>query len=238
MIPFIRNIRRNYLENGRFSNYLLYAFGEIVLLVVGILVALQFNDWQEEKVERTRELSVYQSIRQQSKDDRKELVEVRKYNFERQRAYIRANQIISARELQKKDSLAMFAMLLAEYSDFHRDASIYDNLSASGQLERITNPEILKYLQLLDKSLTFSNNLESMHWDMILNELSPQLRLVVDYNSQKAVNPEKLYGLALQNFFVESIYLTAYKEAIYGRTLSEIDSLLNRIEAETGKGPL
>ena len=221
------------MENGRFSRYLLYALGEIILIVAGILIALQFNDWQQERLEREQEKAVYRSVRQQSLDDRSELVGVRKYNMDRHRAYLRANQIISARDLSKTDSLALFAMLLAEYSDFHRDASLYDNLSASGQLELIRNTEVLRYLQLLDKSMTFSNNLESMHWDIIINELSPELRTVVDYNTSKAIQPERLYGIALQNIFVESIYLTAYKEAIYARTLSEMDSLLKEIEVET-----
>ena len=222
------------MENGRFSRYLLYALGEIILIVVGILIALQFNKWQEWQLERAKEEAVYRSVRQQSLDDRKELVEVKKYNFDRHRAYLRANQIISGREMEKMDSLAMFTMLLAEYSDFHRDASIFDNLAASGQLGLITNAEILRNLQKLDKSLTFTNNLETMHWDMILEELSPELRMVVNYNTRQAVLPERLYGLAIQNFFVESIYITAYKEAIYGRTISEIDSLLFHIEKEIG----
>ena len=59
--------------------------------------------------------------------------------------------------------------------------------------------------------------------------------MVVNYNTQKAVLPEKLYGLSLQNFFVESIYITAYKEAIYERTLAETDSLLFAIQAEINK---
>ena len=47
MIKFFRNIRRQFLSQNRFSKYFLYVVGEIVLVVVGILIALQVNNWNE-----------------------------------------------------------------------------------------------------------------------------------------------------------------------------------------------
>jgi len=49
MIKFFRNIRKKILEQGKTTNYLKYAFGEIVLVVIGILIALQINNWNETK---------------------------------------------------------------------------------------------------------------------------------------------------------------------------------------------
>lgn len=48
MIKFFRKIRQRFLSEGKFSKYLLYAFGEIVLVVIGILIALQVNNWNQE----------------------------------------------------------------------------------------------------------------------------------------------------------------------------------------------
>ncbi len=45
MIKFFRKIRQNLLTDNKFSKYLLYAVGEIVLVVIGILIAVNFNDW-------------------------------------------------------------------------------------------------------------------------------------------------------------------------------------------------
>jgi hypothetical protein len=47
MIKFFRNIRRRFLSENKFSKYLLYAIGEIILVVIGILIALQINNWNE-----------------------------------------------------------------------------------------------------------------------------------------------------------------------------------------------
>jgi hypothetical protein len=232
MLSMLRRIRRNLLSGGKLNRYLLYALGEIVLVVIGILIALQVDSWNDRRLERQEAQSVYHSVQQQITEDRGKLQEVTAYNLERSRAYERANQIITELETSKTDSLALFAMLLGQYSDFHRDASIYENLAVSGQLKLIKNPEITSALQNLDMTYNFINNLESMHWDIIMQELSSELRSVVNYNTMKAVLPDRLYAVEIQNIFVESIYLTKYKDALYGKAIGQIDSLNLLLDGE------
>ena len=47
MIKFFRKIRQKLLAENRYNKYLIYAIGEIVLVVIGILIALQINNWNE-----------------------------------------------------------------------------------------------------------------------------------------------------------------------------------------------
>lgn len=47
MLTFLRKIRRSLIESGSAQKYLLYAIGEIALVVIGILIALQINNWNE-----------------------------------------------------------------------------------------------------------------------------------------------------------------------------------------------
>ena len=49
MIKFFRKIRQNLLSEENTGNYLKYALGEIVLVVIGILMALQINNWNEQR---------------------------------------------------------------------------------------------------------------------------------------------------------------------------------------------
>jgi len=49
MIKFFRKIRYALMEKNKTGKYLKYAFGEIMLVVIGILIALQINNWNEEK---------------------------------------------------------------------------------------------------------------------------------------------------------------------------------------------
>lgn len=58
MIKFFRKIRKKLVSENKFSKYLLYAFGEIILVVIGILIALSINNWNEEK-KLTQEVTTY-----------------------------------------------------------------------------------------------------------------------------------------------------------------------------------
>jgi len=58
MIPFFRKIRKTLADDNKPIKYFRYAIGEIVLVVIGILIALQINNWNEGKKanERTNHL--------------------------------------------------------------------------------------------------------------------------------------------------------------------------------------
>ncbi len=55
MLTFFRRIRRGFLLSGSTGKYLLYALGEIALVVIGILIALQINNWNEGRKEKAYE---------------------------------------------------------------------------------------------------------------------------------------------------------------------------------------
>ena len=62
MIKFFRNIRQNLIMENKTSKYLKYAVGEIVLVVIGILIALQINNWNEYQKERNQEYIYLQNL--------------------------------------------------------------------------------------------------------------------------------------------------------------------------------
>ena len=64
MLKIFRKIRQKLLTESKFSKYLLYAIGEIVLVVIGILIALQINNWNEEQ--KTRKLEKAYLVRLQN----------------------------------------------------------------------------------------------------------------------------------------------------------------------------
>ena len=55
MIKFFRSIRKALLTEGKTSNYLKYAIGEIILVMIGILLALQVNNWNNSRLEAKKE---------------------------------------------------------------------------------------------------------------------------------------------------------------------------------------
>jgi hypothetical protein len=63
MIKFLRKIRQKMLVENKFSKYLLYAIGEIILVVIGILIALSINNWNENRKKITVEIHVLKDIK-------------------------------------------------------------------------------------------------------------------------------------------------------------------------------
>ncbi len=59
MLRFFRNIRQRLLTENKFSKYLLYAVGEILLVVIGILIALQIDTWNQELQNNKKEQEYY-----------------------------------------------------------------------------------------------------------------------------------------------------------------------------------
>ena len=54
MIKFFRKIRFNLIGTKETGKYFKYAIGEIILVVIGILIALQVNNWNENRIEHNR----------------------------------------------------------------------------------------------------------------------------------------------------------------------------------------
>ncbi|HSM24201.1 MAG TPA: hypothetical protein VK856_05005 [Anaerolineaceae bacterium] len=62
MIKFFRKIRQRLLAEGNLKRYLLYAIGEILLVVIGILIALQINTWNEWRKDRIKEENILHDL--------------------------------------------------------------------------------------------------------------------------------------------------------------------------------
>lgn len=62
MIKFFRKIRYNLMSENKAEKYLKYAFGEILLVALGILIALQINNWNESRKEKNQLKIYYKQI--------------------------------------------------------------------------------------------------------------------------------------------------------------------------------
>ncbi|MDH7914452.1 DUF6090 family protein [Winogradskyella sp. SYSU M77433] len=69
MIKFFRNIRKKLLNEGKTSKYFKYAIGEIILVVIGILIALQINNWNEKRKQTELGYQYLTEMRYELQDD-------------------------------------------------------------------------------------------------------------------------------------------------------------------------
>ena len=76
MIKFFRKIRYDLMEKNKTANYLKYAIGEIVLVVIGILIALQINNWNEERKDQLRLKNHYLELLNELNNDKESLKDI------------------------------------------------------------------------------------------------------------------------------------------------------------------
>jgi len=73
VFSLFRKQRNQARQEGAFMRYLKYAVGEIILVVIGILIALQINDWYQDRLDRESERSYLVSMQQDLAEDRQKL---------------------------------------------------------------------------------------------------------------------------------------------------------------------
>ena len=231
-MKIFRFLRKQFLSSNKIGSYLKYALGEIALVVIGILIALNINNWNSLEIKRKEEIQTYQQIIRQISEDQKELIKVRDLNNYHTSQFGKAIQIISSKNSNKIDSLAILTMALSQYSDFNSGGYIYVTLVNSGDIKLLKNMSISNKLQKLEMTYSNINKLEDIHWEIIMKELSPEVKGVIDYVTLEVLKPEKLYAIALQNIFVECVFLTKAKDAIYNQCLNEMETLIELLNNE------
>ena len=63
MLTLLRKIRKKLLAESQLRKYLLYAFGEVLLIVIGILIALQISNWNNESKDRKFEINLLKELK-------------------------------------------------------------------------------------------------------------------------------------------------------------------------------
>ena len=90
MIKFFRKIRQQLLSENKFTKYLIYAVGEIVLVVIGILIALSINNSNDAEKLRLKERVVLTQMQQNLKNDIEDL----NFNIRGTKTRLRANEVV------------------------------------------------------------------------------------------------------------------------------------------------
>ena len=222
------NIRKTDSPVGR---YLLYALGEIMLVVIGILIALQINNWNDNRLKEREAKTFYQNILQQIFEDRQNIEGQINYNNKDNQAFNYAISLISQNDRSEKDSLCAVTGKLVDYSDFDRQGNIYETIVNSGDVKLLKNEEIKKRLRGLEETYLYINRMETIHYDAIM-QMIPEISRTLNFTSKEVIDEDRLYSAGFQNQFVLSLRLINEKEQVYFRALDEIDALVSLIGEE------
>lgn len=149
MIKFFRNIRKKLLLEGKTANYLKYAIGEIFLVVIGILIALQINNWNEDRKDNFRMHTNIKSIAEDIQADTvllQSTINLLKQEMEAGR------NIIPVMESEKRliqDSLKFILDFnsMTTTPIIYKSANTWDFLNSSGVISEFPDTKLLKMLQ-------------------------------------------------------------------------------------------
>ena len=211
MIKFFRRIRQKLLSEGKTGKYFKYAIGEIVLVVIGILFALQINNWNELRKEKDQEAIILSDIKEDFVATRLNFLETIK---NQERSILGSRDLIDAIEAQDysihPDAIRNYIRRGA--FSHHREVAIlgsYDAIIGSGKTSIIKNKELLNALANFSSQYqagfedeTKSDNLLNLMMTASKDFYSP----LSDDDIRRAIALKKKYNLQEKEIAVKNLY--------------------------------
>jgi hypothetical protein len=151
MIRFFRIIRQKLAAENNVAKYLRYAIGEIILVVIGILIALQINNWNENRKERLIEIKYFKNLKHDLQNDSTDLVyykNIRLSQADAARELLEHAKQKNLKDIYKLDSLYA---TVAMWWEFVPNNNTFKELISSGNLNIIRNDSIKNLLLELSK---------------------------------------------------------------------------------------
>lgn len=215
MIKFFRKIRKNLITENKFRKYLLYAIGEIILVVIGILIALAINNTNQNRVIQQKEQTYLNGLTtefQISKRKLTELIKINKSNFNG--AKIILDFITNTN--QSPSEIQFSELLLNTFSSdisFNPNNSLLSEIISLGSLRDISNPDL---------------RIKLANWMSTIEDVSKQ-------ESELRIQREKVLDIFRTNDnSLRTIFdLTGTSEELGLQKMNENSSNLNLLKSKT-----
>ena len=148
MFSLLRNVRRNLLQKKSLGTYALYAVGEVILIVAGILAALWIDNWNQERQEKEREqfyLSGLQAEFTASLAKLDTLIAVNRSSYGTAEALLELIPRVESEDKERTVSQMLVRTLSYELA-YNPNNSLLEELISSGRLETLTDRELRYHL--------------------------------------------------------------------------------------------
>lgn len=235
MSKIFRKLRENMIKNKKVSAYILYAIGEIILVMIGILLALQVNNWNEERKQKTELNNILRTVSYDLETDTLVAGQVARLYDTLQ---AKSNIIIN-KQLKKENykDCPLCASLITFYSPLNIQTKGYDllkNLSNETANQKDSLITDIVQVYTLFKPVIEKNN------ERLENEVMKNLNELKEYSwfvdlSQGKFNEQMIKyftesedyrkRVALHNMLATNNHLATTKE--YKRQATEILRLIN-----------
>ena len=222
MIKFFRRIRQKLLRENQFSKYLLYAIGEILLVVVGILIALQINNWNESRKMHLQDIEFLKNLKTEFSIDISALAD-RKTEYQRINENIKntitlfdsRRQTLTPEEYQE---IVLGLSQLQILTPINKNIGRNDLFIAQGTLDRIDkelNRRFITYLQntqSINAAITKLGetlqqlNILYIHPNVDYNEINPKAKRI-DFSYEEIFDKKEIRNALQASFRYRNSYI-------------------------------
>lgn len=177
MIKFFRKIRQNLLSEGKTRKYFKYAFGEIVLVVIGILIALQINNWNEQRKSNIKTTVFLNSLKNDLKNDFSQIDSICRFRMQREKFFELLTQEIESYSEGSKNLIdSLYSETQGRNPTFFPTAGAYNGGLNSGTFEDLNNEALKKsirnlyehyYKRLFYNGEKLDDRVEKISWERL-----------------------------------------------------------------------
>lgn len=147
MIKLFNKNRKKYINEGYMGKYLKYAFGEILLVVVGILIALQVNNWNEHRKDKIKEKTLLKEIHKEFTHNLNEFLPVKQSQLNTFNSGSIVFRNINKLDIEEsRDSVFKYATGMFGGYPYHPSNGVVESLISSGEINLIKNDSLRSYL--------------------------------------------------------------------------------------------
>lgn len=208
MIKFFRQIRQTLIMENKTGKYLKYALGEIVLVVIGILIALQINNWNQDRIDRKNEMKILKELKT---DLDITINDLENTIFEVQQRFDSTIVVLEYIDAQIPFEDKMYSPF--DYMRgprwFYPRTITYENLKSSG-INKITNDSIkIKLAEVFGQKLNRIKDIEGrmleLLWDLNQELENVSVYTEINHSGATLVIPEHFESFKENKSLVNSI---------------------------------
>ncbi len=192
MIKFFRHIRKDLMEKNKTTKYFKYAIGEIILVVIGILIALQINNWNEQRKNLEKEATVLANIHKEFIKNKKQLDSVvmrHKIAFSSNSKMISLFPIQSKPEQALLDSLSSYLFNSYAGFTFNPSQSSINALMSTSSFDIITDEKLrnrlISWNDLVEDYKEEEKNARDYTWNQYDPYMSKHFDWDFDFNDPR-----------------------------------------------------
>ncbi|MBN7814575.1 DUF6090 family protein [Algoriphagus pacificus] len=197
MIKFFRKIRQKLLSEGNTGKYLKYAIGEIILVVIGILIALQINNWNEDRKERIEEKALLRQLYSEFESNQSQLndkITIRDNMISASLSLLDYIDYPEKRNLDSVNTHLVYTVMVPTFDP------IINDIISSGRIQLIQNNRLKELLTLWTSEIVQVTEEEISWREYNIHSYTPFL---VKYGSMRSVLNQYWEQNAMETFYLD-----------------------------------